>query len=391
MAFNLFNKVYLAPDYLYDNAYNRIIFSYTRNQAEYLNYESFDFPGLNASVFYSGETVKDIIGENQDQYKSIAHYLYQLHDSGFEGRIYADEESWILIFFAWIKIAFPNIDENNMFIIYNAIKQREELVFPDNRHLKTFMIPRLNQKESNVILSKDQLISQFNDYKLNDTATEDDYLMFRSSIKNDLCVEIQLATYLAGQQDISILKTKIQNIGSKIIFSVLKDIKDYIRENIMTESVQSLTGVTLKWDDQNWESTLKNKSPEMALLFDSSVEAIQSDYEYRYNNVNAALDWYRWVVDNSTTENYKELQYVTGLSLDVARDIINTADGFNSNNEISLTACENIIEWDKNRVATTAVFQGEYLKEKINTFWIEYVYQLSRSNDLTTLRKISHT
>ena len=106
MSLNLFGKVYLAPDYLYDNGYNRIIFSQERNQAEYLSYDSFNMAGLNTSVLLSKASVNDIVGEEPDQYQSFAHYLKHLLDSNFEGRIYADDDSWIVIFYYWVKIIF---------------------------------------------------------------------------------------------------------------------------------------------------------------------------------------------------------------------------------------------------------------------------------------------
>ena len=40
MAFNLFNKLYVSPDYLYDNSQTRILFSKMRNQAGYITYDS---------------------------------------------------------------------------------------------------------------------------------------------------------------------------------------------------------------------------------------------------------------------------------------------------------------------------------------------------------------
>lgn len=389
MSLNLFNKVYLCPDYLYDNAYNRIIFSAERNQAAYLNYDSFNFPGLDAEVIHSTASVTDLIGEGDGQFASVAHYVKHIFDSNFEGRIYADEASWIILFYVWSRIAFPNITNEALFTIYNIIKQREELVFPDNRDLSTFIVPRLNARNSNIVLTRDEFIAKMEELKAADTTDVSYYSELNTAIKNSLCVEIQMATYLANKASVDIVAEKLVRFGSKIMFSMVEALKDYIRENIMTERVKSLTGVNLSWNDQNWETTLRSTNTLMDFLFNSSYEAIYSDYEYRSSNLNNALEWCRWVSNITNEEDLKnpDLRDIQAT----AQHLIKYADGFSSDEELKKAAAITAIQEDINFAGTTLIFQTEGFREKINTFWLEYIYQLAAANNTLELEKISHT
>jgi len=388
MSLNLFGKTYLAPDYLYDNGYNRILFSKERNQAEYLNYESFEFTGLAAKVVHSSKSIYDIIGEDEGQYTSVAHYINHLHDCNFDGRIYADEESWIALFYTWTKISMPNIDDESAFIIYNIVKQREELVFPDNRDLKSFIVPRIAAKSSNLILTKDQFVSKFNELRLADSVTSDYYAKLNEKLKFDLCVEIQLASYFSNQTDISILSDKIKIIFSKLLFGIVDDLRIHVRENIMSEKVRQLTGITLLWEDQNWEDTLRAKSSEINFLFDSSYDALMNDFSYRYENLTNAFYWCQWIVDNTDIENigpeWQDLYHG-------AKWTITNAGIYSEEENIRNAAVASILQEDLDFSLTTIYFQGDYLREKINTFWIEYVYQLSKLNNIEVMKKISHT
>lgn len=390
MSLNLFGKIYLSPDYLYDNGYNRILFSKDRNQAEYLNYDSFEFPGLNVSVVHSSSSILDLVGTEPGQYASAAHYLEHLYDSGFEGRIYADEESWMIIFYSWIRITFPNIDDDTIFTLYNIVKQRESLVFPINRDLQTFMVARLNNKNTNLVLNKTQLLEYLALLRPADTNTIDYYNTVNTKVKNSLSVEIHIASYLSNRATVDPLVDKIQRLGSKSMFSLVQDLRDYIRENIMTESVKTLTGVTLSWDDQDWETTLKNTSPMMALLFNSSAEAIYEDFNYRLANLDTALQWANWVIDvtNNLADQTSELDAMRFA----AEYYIKYYSGvFSDDLTVRNTTVENIIKEDAAYSGSTFIFQEEQFREKINTFLLEYIYQLHNSNNIDKLSKISHT
>lgn len=388
MAFNLFKKVYVSPDFLYDNGYNRIIFSQWRNQAEYTKYDVLESPGFETSVLLSTASVNDVVGTEPDQFPSIAHYLKHLYDQGWEGRIYADQESYMPLFFTWLKICFPNIDENAAFTLYNIIKQREMLVFPDNRDTIGFLIPRLNDRNTNVILNKTDFITAHNDFNLNDTATADYYAEIRDAMRSDFCTEIHMASYLANKTTIDDVANKLVRFGTKITFTVIEALKDYIRENIMTERIRTLTGVNLSWDDQDWEGTLRNASPLMDFLFSSSSEAIYADYDYRMRNVSIMIEWLQWIIDIDE-------QYLDDPDL---RDIRTTAEyclrhsvGFTTDTAVRNAAAEVAIQEDINFTGTTLVFQTEDFREKVNTFWLEYIYQLSIASNTVELEKISHT
>lgn len=390
MSLNLFEKIYLSPDYLYDNGYNRILFSKDRNQAEYLNYDSFEFPGLGASLVHSSASILNIVGTEPGQHASAAHYLEHLYDSGFEGRIYADEESWMIIFYSWIRITFPNIDDDTIFTLYNIVKQRENLVFPINRDLQNFMIPRLNSKSTNPVLNKTELLEHITTLRSGDTNSDDYYNSVNAKVKNSLSVEIHIASYFSGRATIDPLVDKIQRLGSKSMFSLVQDLRDYIRENIMTENVKSLTGVTLSWDDQDWETTLKNTSSMMALLFNSSAEAIYQDFNYRLANLDTAFQCAQWVIDvtNNTDDQTSELD----AGRFAAEYYIKYYDGvFSEDESTRKTTVENLIKEDAAYNGSTFIFQEEQFREKINTFFLEYIYQLYSQNNADKLVKISHT
>lgn len=389
MSLNLFNKVYLSPDYLYDNAYNRIIFSADRNQAEYLNYDSFNFPGLDSEVLHSSASVNDLIGESDGQFSSVAHYLKYLLESNFEGRIYADENSWIIIFYYWIKIAFPNIDTDQSFVLYNLIKQRESLVFPSDRGFNTFMASRYYAKNQNVTLTKQEFIDKFLELENLDTVDSNYYSEIRESFKPVLPIEIQLSSYFAGASDTSILLDKIKRIGSKKVFSILDDIRDYIRENILTEKVETLTGINLSFEDNNWLETLASENEDIRFLFNYSFQALENNYSYRLENIDMAIRWCKWLVENTIAEDKNNPDL--GNIILASEWVCNYEECFSSNTEIAASTVATLLQEDVNFSGTTTIFQEEYSRDRINTFWIEYVYQMAKANDIEGLTKVSHT
>ena len=389
MAFNLFNKAYVAPDFAYDAAYNRYIFSQWRNQADYISYDVLDSPGYNSEVKLSTASINDIIGVEDDKYESIAHFIKYLYESEFEGRIYADNDSYMPLFFTWLKIAMPNYTEDSAFIIYNLVKQREALVFPDNVNAASFVLPRLQDRENDVTLTKAEFISALNEFNTVDMATEIFYNELRDLVKDSLCIEVQLASYLSAAVDINVLAEKTRKILTKIVYASIDDIRQYIRDNIMTEKVKSWTGVTLSWEDQDWETTLKNKDSNMAFLFDSSPDAIANTEEYRLLNLEFVFAWSQWLIDNTTDEDLNDMQLADMIR--ASEYIIRHRNVGSEDAAIRNAAVTNLIEEDRAYHATSNIFDNEYLREKINTFWIEYVYQLKNNGDTDALRKISHT
>lgn len=387
MAFNLFNKLYVSPDYLYDNSQTRILFSKMRNQAGYLTYDSLNHSGYAGRVLESKESIYLLVGDGEGQYQSIAHYIVDLYNQGVEGRIYADEESWNAIFFTWIRMALPDCTPAIAFRIYNFIKQREQLVYPDNMAYKSFMDSRLKDRATNKILTQTEFLSAFATFIDADPVDPAYYEQARLTIKDDLCIEVKLASYLAGDTTVDNLAVKIQNITSKLIFKVILDTKDYIRENIMTEHVKAITGINLSWDNQDWEQTLINKSPEMAFMFNTSEDAMVQSVNYRKQNIDKALDWCRWVVDN-TDSSGGDLEW-WNISA-AAKLFVEHANIFSVDVDSRNVECAAVIDKDIDFVGTTFVFQVEDLREKINTFWIEYVYQLAKANNIEGLKQISH-
>lgn len=389
MAFNLFSKVYVSPDYLYDNGYNRCIFSQERNQVEYTSYDMLESPGFESEVLVSTSSVYDLVGEDEAQYDSIAHFLKHIYDEGWEGKLYSDQNSYMPLFFTWLKIAFPNIDNDSAFTLYNIIKQREALVFPDNRDAIGFLVPRLNARSTNVVLDKTNFLSSKTDFENSDTATPEYYAEIRDVIKNDLSVEVQLASYLSGAIDISSLSDKIRRITTKIAYNIVDDLRDYLRENIMTERVRAMTGITLNWDDQDWEGTLTSQSAEMNFLFSSSEDSIRETYDYRVANIETVWYWHQWLIDNTSDADKNDIQLY---------DIVKAATYSNQWKDITSSdavvrnpAAELMIEEDVNYSGSTLFFQVEHLREKINTFWIEYLYQQKLAGNTDKLAKFSHT
>ena len=389
MAFNVFNKLYVAPDYAYDAAYNRAIFSEWRNQADYISYDVLDSPGYNSEVLVSTASINDIIGSEEEQYESIAHYLKHLFDTGKEARLYCDEASYMPVFFTWLKIAFPNITVDKAFTIYNLIKQREELVFPDNVDNRTFTAFRLQDKANNVTLSKADFVTKYNEFNTADTVTDAYYTEVREAVKNDLCIELQLASYLSGNVTIDVISSKTKRILTKVLFAIIDDLRQYIRDNIMTTKVRNMTGITIDWDDQNWEATLRAQSSNMDFLFDASLDSILESSEYRELNIATAVAWCQWVLDNTTEADASDVElYDVVLA---SQWIVNNADCFSSDAATRNAAIATLIQADIDFEGSTLIYQNEYLREKINTFWIEYIYQLKKTNNTDDLILISHT
>ena len=387
MAFNVFNKVYVAPDYAYDAAFNRAIFSAHRNQADYVTYDTLDSPGFNSEVLVSAGSINDIIGSEEGQYESIAHYLKSLFDSGVEARLYCDEESYMPLFFTWVKIAFPNINSDKAFTIYNLIKQREELVFPDNVDNRTFTSYRLQDRANNVTLSKTDFLTKYNEFNAADTVADVYYTEVRDAVKNDLCIELQLASYLSGNAAIDTISVKTKRILTKVVFALIDDLRQYIRDNIMTAKVRTMTGVTIDFDDQNWETTLRAQSSNMDFLFDTSLDSILESADYRELNIATAIAWAQWILDNTTDADASDVELSDLVS--ASQWIVDNADCFSADTATRNTAIATAIQSDIAYQGSTVVFQNEYLREKINSFWIEYIYQLKSANS-TDLNLISY-
>ena len=389
MAFNVFNKVYVAPDFAYDSAFNRAIFSAHRNQAEYVTYDALNSPGFNSEVLVSKASINDIIGSDEGQYASIAHYLKSLFDSGIEARLYCDGNSYMPLFFTWLKISFPNISSDISFTLYNLIKQRESLVFPDNADNRTFTSHRIQYKDLNPTLTKAEFLSAYNEFNSNDTVSAEYYEEVRNAVRDSLCTEVQLASYLAGDISIDSISVKIKRILTKIVFANVDSLREYIRDNIMTAKVRNMSGVNLSWDDQDWEGALRNSSANMNFLFDSSLDAIMESSEYRDTFIDTAIEWNEWVLANTTESDLDDLELNDIIK--GAQFIIKYKDAASDDDALRNAALPIAIQFDIDFEGSTVIFQTEYLRDKINTFWIEYIYQLKKSNDIDGLKLISHT
>lgn len=390
MSFNVFNKLYVSPDYAYDAAYNRAIFSELRHgNGEYITYDSLDSPGFNSEIIKAAQSIIDIIGSEEGQYESIAHYLKHLFDVNIEARLYCDDASYILLFFTWVKIVFPNINSDIAFTIYNLIKQREQLVMPDNVDNRTFTASRLQNRADSITLSKVDFVTAYNNFNTDDTVSSEYYTEVRNAVKDSLCVESQLASYLSGNITIDVIAPKTKRILGKVLFALIDDLRQYIRDNIMTTKVRNMTNVNISWDDQNWEATLRAQSSNMDFLFDSSLESIMESSDYRSSNISTALYWCQWILDNTTEEDATDVElYDLIIS---AQWIIDNIDCFSDDLEVSKTGAAVLIQRDLEFQGSTLVFSNEYLREKINTFWVEYIYQLKKVNNIDGLVLISHT
>lgn len=389
MSFNVFNKLYVSPDYAYNAAFNRAIFSAHRNQADYMTYDALDSPGYNSEVLVSTESINDIIGDGDGQHESIAHYLKSLFDSGIEARLYCDEASYMPLFFTWVKIAFPNIDSNKAFTIYNLIKQREELVFPDNADNRTFTSYRLQDRANNITLSKADFLTKYNEFAAADTVSDTYYTTVRDAVKDSLCIEIQLASYLSGNAPINIVATKTKRISTKVLFAIIDDLRQYIRDNIMTVKVRNMTGVVIDWNDQNWETTLRSQSSNMDFLFDASLDSILESSDYRELNITTAIAWCQWVLDNTSEADATDVELYDLVAS--SQWIVDNANCLSADNDIRNVAIAALIQLDIDFEGSTLIYQNEYLREKINTFWIEYIYQLKDASNTAELSLISHT
>lgn len=392
MSFSLFNKVYVSPDWAYDNAQDRAVFSVNRNQHQYTNMSTLASPGFGTEILHWTASIDDIIGDGDDQYESYAHFMKALYDDDWSGRIYADSASYHKLFFTWLKIAMPNIDRDAAFILYNIIRQRESLVEVDNLSNRSFTANRLSEinTNANAAYTRSEFNTAYDAFNTADTTLASYYTTVRDAVRDDLCIEILIASYLAGDTTIAPLAIKGQRIHSKAIYGIVDDLRRYIRDNIMTEKVRTMTGVTLNWTDETWQTSLQAASTDMNFLFDRTLDAISEDWNYRLLHWDTALDWCQWVIDNTDSDdaNDVELQDIIKGS----QDMVNRLDAANiSNTSIRDTAWTTLINDDINYQGTTKVWHYEYMQEKINTFWIEYLYQLKVANNTTQLNKFSHT
>lgn len=388
MAFNVFKKIYVAPDFAYDVAYNRWVFSADRDD-DYLA-DSLNDPGFETSVAGGATNISEIIGIEDGQYASEAHFLKHLYDTDWAGRIYCDSDSYIKLFLAWTKIAFPNRTLDSCFILYNVIKQRESLVFA-NENAASWLAPRIQDKEEDITLTKAQFTTAYNDFDTADTNPQSYYDTVRSEVKLELSVEVQMASYLSGRDTdcMSVLSQKARNVLSKDIYELLDEIKCYIRDNIMTEKVRTMTGVTLNWEDQDWEGTLRAQSTDMDFLFGTTIDRITSNNEYRFQNDEVARAWMQWLVDNTTADDRNDI--VLGDMIQAAQYFL---DRWNVNTDIDAdrnAAYATVIDEDIAYSGTTLTYGGDSMIEKINTFWLEYIYQMKSADNTTALEKISHT
>jgi len=390
MSFNVFNKLYVSPDYAYDAAYNRAIFSELRHgNGEYITYDELNSPGFNSEIIKTAKSITDIIGSEEGQYESIAHYLKHLFDENLEARLYCDDASYMPLFFTWAKIVFPNINSDKAFTIYNLIKQREELVMPDNVNNRTFTASRLQGRVDSITLSKADFVTAYNNFNANDTVSGEYYTEVRDAVRDSLCIEIQLASYLSGNATVDVIATKTYRILTKVLFAFIDDLRQYVRDNIMTEKLRTMTGVTINWDDQNWEATLRAQSSNMDFLFDSSLESIMESSSYRDTNIETAIYWCQWLLDNTTEEDAEDGELYDLII--AARWVIDNTDSFSSDLSVRNLGITAVISADVDFAGSTLIYQNEYLREKINMFWIEYIYQLKRANNTDGLVLVSHT
>ena len=388
MAFNVFKKIYVAPDYAYEVSYNRWVFSADRDD-DYLSDTLLD-PGWNTTVAGGDTDIANIIGTGDGQYASYAHFLKHLYDTDWSGRIYCDGDSYIQLFLAWTKIAFPNRTLDSCFKLYNIIKQREDLVFA-NEQASSWLAPRIQDKEEDVVFTKAQFTTKYNDFNTNDTNPQSYYDAVRAAVKDELPLEIHMASYLSGRDTACLtqLSEKARKVLSKDIYELLDEIKCYIRDNVMTQKVRTMTGVTLGWEDQDWIGTLRANSTDMDFLFGQSIERITADNEFRFQNDAVARAWLQWLVDNTTDADEDDI--VLGDMIQAAQYFL---DRWNVNTNVDAdrnAAYTTVINEDIAYQGTTLTFGGDPMVDKVNTFWLEYTYQMKSANNVVALTEISHT
>lgn len=288
-----------------------------------------------------------------------------------------------------MKITFPNIDSSTAFTLYNIIKQREALVMPDNMPNRSFGANRISDRNLDVIYNSSEFEQAYNEFNNNDATTDEYYTSVRNAIRNDLSIEVHLASYFVGLSPISIIAEKGQRLHSKSIYAIVDSIREYIRDNIMTQKVKSMTGVTLNWNDQNWEATLRSSNSNMDFLFNSSYESLSEDWDYRFNNRAYAQAWCQWILDNTTEEDKDDVELADIIR--GAQELFVRIDCGSTDPAVRDPAWVNMINDDINFSGTSMIWTNEYLREKINSFWIEYIYQLKSNGDTETLTKLSHT
>lgn len=394
MAFNLFNKLYVAPDFAYDADVNRINISQRINpnsQGAEIKLAVNDVvsSGFGAKQLMNVSTIDQIIGDEENQHQSLAHFIKHLYDEGTEGRIYCDNDSYIQLFLAWIKFAMPNADVDSAFIVYNLTKQRERMVFPENAHNRTHVATRMVWRAEDTPLNKSQFTTAYNDFNTLQAGHDEVWQSILTAAKEELCIEIQLASYLSGAVDITTTSAKTLRMISKNVYGNVEDIKEYILDNIMTAKVRAMTGVTLNWEDQDWEGTLRASSSDMDFLFSTDLERIQAHNEYRFQNDSLAFGWNQWLIDNTTDDDATDMQLadmIKAAEFIMANEPINTTDVAARN-----AACTTLINNDIAYQSTSFCYDSEFTREKINTFWIEYIYQMKQADNTAALSKMSHT
>ena len=150
-----------------------------------------------------------------------------------------------------------------------------------------------------------------------------------------------------------------------------------------------MTGVNLNWEDQDWENVLRNANSDMSFLFDSSLDAIMESAEYRDNFIDVAIKWNEWILTNTTEADLEDLELNDLIK--GAQFITTYKNAVSTDDTLRNTALAELIQFDIDFEGSTVIFQAEYLRDKINTFWIEYIYQLKKQNDTDGLKLISHT
>ena len=150
-----------------------------------------------------------------------------------------------------------------------------------------------------------------------------------------------------------------------------------------------MTGVTIGWEDQDWEGTLRAQSSDMDFLLSSTLERIIADSTYRTENDAVALAWCQWLLDNTTDADESDMQLadiIAAAQYNIDYQNITSADA-----SVRDATATSLLNADMAYQSTSFIFNEDSTREKINTFWIEYIYQMKGADNTTALSKMSHT
>lgn len=376
---HLLKRNYLVPDFKAENNVKRIIVSKEYNNVQSLRVT---FDNLQPCEF-SCDSYESLIG-SEAKFKTWSEFLSFIAS---EEKIYifVDGDAMMKLFILWIKTIMPGMTATIAYRCYNTYVQRIKLQFPSFMMNDSFLAYRKSQLLSYALPKRSAFIELFD--SMNIKMTESDRAKWVSSNKSDFSLEWHLANYEIDKDHISVFKQKYINILIRACAIEVSEWYQYITKYFMQPNVREKLGLSISWDDEDWNAELK-KCDKITWMFDDQLLYVSKNIPYFLSHIDKALIvgtflqdfWFKDLkIDDHIRlldEEYFESNHAQFV-FSALKHIVKNLDHLDDD------ALHKIIKEEKQFEEISIIFDLlQHDSHKWNHYLVQYIHSIKETNDI---------